>query len=422
MRRSEDEIIDPEVAAQLDAIDATLAGEAVDPRHADLAELALLLAAGRPELDVGFGSELDARVADRFDAAPESAPRRTEFSWPSLPVLGGALAAGAAAVVAVVALGSGGSSTSGASTAAVQRSPATITSASSSASAGRAASSAAKAVPSAVLGSQRGLRSAPATGGTVTTVTSTSSSASTFNPGALIPSANGRKIVQSALLALSTGPSHVDDVAQEIFNVVGSVHGIVSRSNVTATGGLDGYAHFELSLPSAGLPDAMGRLSRLRYASVSSRTDSTQDVNGSFVSEGGRLADARALRTALLGQLAAATTAAQISSLHAQIREAETTIAQAQADLRSLNRRVDFSSVSVTVAASQSAPTSHSQASSGFTLRRALHDAERVLVVAAGGALITLAVLVPVGLLGLLGWWVAASLRRRRREDALDLA
>ncbi len=36
-------------------------------------------------------------------------------------------------------------------------------------------------------------------------------------------------------------------------------------------------------------------------------------------------------------------------------------------------------------------------------------------------ALIALAVLVPVGLLVGLGLWVAAALRRRRREQALDL-
>jgi hypothetical protein len=238
----------------------------------------------------------------------------------------------------------------------------------------------------------------------------------------VVPFSNGRKIVQSAQLALSTAPARVDDVAQQIFNVVGSVHGIVSRSNVTATGGLDGYAHFELSLPSASLPDAMARLSRLRYASVASRTDNTQDVNGSFVSAGRRLSDAQALRTALLKQLAAATTATQISSLRTQIRDAESSIAQAQADLRSLNHRVNFSSVSITVAAAQATPAPPHTGSSGFTLHRALHDAGRVLTVAAGVALITLAVLVPAGLVGLLGWWIAVTLRRRRREHALDLA
>ena len=48
MRHLDETPIDPEIAACLDAIDATLAGEPVDPRHAELAELALLLADDRP--------------------------------------------------------------------------------------------------------------------------------------------------------------------------------------------------------------------------------------------------------------------------------------------------------------------------------------------------------------------------------------
>ena len=41
--------IDPELLAELEAIDATLAGEPVEPVHAELAEVALILRAERPE-------------------------------------------------------------------------------------------------------------------------------------------------------------------------------------------------------------------------------------------------------------------------------------------------------------------------------------------------------------------------------------
>jgi hypothetical protein len=44
-----------------------------------------------------------------------------------------------------------------------------------------------------------------------------------------------------------------------------------------------------------------------------------------------------------------------------------------------------------------------------------------VLVVAAGVALITLAVLVPLGMVVALVLWVAFAIRRRRRDQALDL-
>jgi hypothetical protein len=60
--------------------------------------------------------------------------------------------------------------------------------------------------------------------------------------------------------------------------------------------------------------------------------------------------------------------------------------------------------------------------SSGFTISHAGHDAMRVLVVSAGVALITLAVMIPVGLVAALLMWLWVWLRQRRREHALDSA
>ena len=65
--------IDPEIAATLDAIDATLAGEPVDGRYAEIAEIALLLASDRPEVPPAFAQSLDGKVERRF--APLGAPR-----------------------------------------------------------------------------------------------------------------------------------------------------------------------------------------------------------------------------------------------------------------------------------------------------------------------------------------------------------
>jgi hypothetical protein len=237
---------------------------------------------------------------------------------------------------------------------------------------------------------------------------------------ALAPPNNGRKIIQSATLNLGAAPDRIDDVAQQVFSVVGSVNGIVDSSSVTETGGLDGNAQFELRVPSASLPRTMSALSRLNYAQVLSRTDNTQDINGTYVSAQRRLADAIALRSSLLKQLQSASTQSQIDSLKAQIHDAEASIAAAKADLNRLNSQVDYSKVSVTVQASGVGTAGGS--GGGFTLHNAAHDALRVLTVAAGVALIVLAVAIPAGLLVALGLWIAAAVRRRRREHALDLA
>src|SRR5450432_3314355 len=58
--------LEPEVEAALEAIDATLAGDPVDPEHAELAELALILRADRPPVGEPFAVAIDARVRDWF--------------------------------------------------------------------------------------------------------------------------------------------------------------------------------------------------------------------------------------------------------------------------------------------------------------------------------------------------------------------
>src|SRR5437660_56183 len=111
MKRLEDAPADPEIGAALDAIDATLAGEPVDPRHAELAELALMLAAERPTPDARVAAALDSRVERRFAKPSVSAPgvappSRRRWLWAPAAGLAGA------AVVAIVIVVSGPSGSS----------------------------------------------------------------------------------------------------------------------------------------------------------------------------------------------------------------------------------------------------------------------------------------------------------------------
>src|SRR5882762_5829567 len=106
MRGPDEAPLDPEVAAALDALDATLAGEPVDPDHAELAELALLLADERPRPDRAFAAGLDGRVGQRFGRA-RPARRRRLLVWAPA----GGLGAAVAVTVVIVASGSSTSPT-----------------------------------------------------------------------------------------------------------------------------------------------------------------------------------------------------------------------------------------------------------------------------------------------------------------------
>jgi Domain of unknown function (DUF4349) len=395
-------------ATVLEVIDATLAGEAVAPEYADLAELSLILAADRGTPSATFAAELDERAAQRFSGAPAQARgvgRRSRWQWLFAP----GLAVGTAAVVAVIVVLAGGGGATNTATTPVGRDLAASSQAHRRPAPNLAASSSSTAAAS---------PGRPSAAGAVNG--SAASSAAQLAPdSAPTPSTTGRQIVQTAQVSLSTPANRVDDVAQQVFNVVATQNGVVESSNVTSTSTY-GNAQFSLSVPSANLSRTLNALSHLHGANVVSRSDATQDITGRVGSAGNRLAEARALRTSLLRQLAAATTTTAVSSLKAQIADADAAIKSDLAALHSLQRRVAYSQIAVTIN-SVSLPVTSASRGGGFTLSRAVHDAGRVLVVVAGVGLIALAVLIPIGLLVALGVWLSVVLRRRRREQVLDL-
>ena len=426
--------IDPEIAATLDAIDATLAGEPVDGRFADVAEIALLLASDRPQIPPAFAQSMDDKVSRRFAPAGgqkrpfgAGAPRRRR-NWSGAWQAMGAVSVAAALVVAIVVVAGGNGATSESSSSADSGAATTAARGAVSSSTGSAASSgsAARAAPAATTAAPAPARKpalVPPSNSSASSSTASGSAASSSASGSvappLQPPTTGRKVVQGAQLNLAAAPNRIDDVAQEVYDVIGQVNGIVENSSVTQ-GGLAGSANFQLSVPSAALGQTLSRLSSLTYAQVASRTDSSQDITGQVGGAGRALADARALRTSLLKQLANAVTTDQIDSLKAQINDAEASISSDQAALNRLNHQVNYSQLSVFVNAQGAPPPPVHHGGGGFTLRKAAHDAGRVLMVVAGVALIVIAALAPIALVVALAWWVGAALRRRRREQALD--
>jgi len=398
MRRFDDTPLDPDAEFTLAVIDATLAGEAVDPAHAELAELTLILAGQRSSPSPEFVTVLDGRVAGRFAARPGGSGRLTARRRRWLYAPGAAV--GVATVVAVAIVLSSGT--------AVRRPVATDLSAPAVSSARLSRTSAAAGAGTAGASAKTAASSAGPSSAASTGVQST--------PGS---NTGGRQVVQSTQLSLSTRPDRVESVAQEVYGVIGAQDGVVNSSTVSADRTSNSYAQFQVSVPSSNLPRTLAELSRLRGAAVVSRTDASQDITGAVGGAGRRLADARALRTSLLRSLAAATATNAIDSLKIQIRDAEASISSELATLRGLHRQVDYTRISLNINAST--PSGHPASSgSSFTIAKAAHDAGRVLVVAAGVALIALAALVPLGSLGAIVLWLALAVRLRRREQTLD--
>jgi hypothetical protein len=438
-----------DVAGALMAVDATLAGDPVDPEYAELAELALILRRERPRTSDAFTARLDEQVQRRF-ARPAPAVRGAGLRrWLGqgkralLAPTAGLLAAAAGVALVVVLTGGNHAATFSngvASSSASVASPTTASPGTSSAAA--ATSAAASAPPGRASGAaSRGQsvtpdarRLSPAGKHAAATPTSEASSgaasgsatsaASASAPGTVVPSPvipGKRQVVQSAQLMLGVSPSRIDDVSQQVFDVIGQEKGYVNSSNVTS--GVGGNAYFQLSVPSSNLAATLAALSQLKSAHVLSRTDNTNDITGQVGGVGQRLAEARALRSSLLKQLANAVTTEQVDSVQARLHDANASIASDLSTLRGLQRQVAYSNITLRIQ-SVTAPgpgRARPSQSSGFTIGSAAHDAGRVLVVVAGVALIVLAVMVPLGLVAALIAWVGFAVRRRRRDQALDL-
>jgi hypothetical protein len=392
----------------------------------DYSDVALLVAAVREWPGDDFGRELDARVARRFvpvASSPAARTRRRLPRWAAGPAV--ALVAGAVAAIVIV---SGGG---------LKSSPRPLNGFNSAAGltrhAGKPTTSGSNATNGALtlhsLTTSQATHSPSLTGagsaGTAgSTVNGATGAAALTAPAATasVPAVPGAKQIQSSQISLTTPNAHVDQVSQEVFDVVGVEHGTVQSSHITAAtrGSGGGAAFFTLSFPTSNLQAAMTQLSRLHYAAVSSRTDASQNVGGQYGNDRRRLADAQALRTSLLKQLATAYTQTAIDSIKAQIKNAEAQISSWQSALRSLQHKIGNSDVSVQIN-SGGLPIFPVASSHGFTIGRAGHDAMRVLVVSAGVALIVLAALVPTGLVAALLMWLWVWLRQRRREHALDV-
>ena len=441
MRGPDSDPLGPEIAGALMAVDATLAGDPVDPEYAELAELALILRRERPRTSDAFAARLDERVERRF-ARPAPAARGTGLRrWLGGSLAGLAAAAAATLLVLVISNGSHGSSNSvsfGAATVSSSSSAAATSSAAAGASGSAGAAASGKVSPDAkrlglpavphaasANGAEKSAASSAASGAATSTSAGAATSTSSAAPQAVIPTPTipgNRQVVQSAQLILGVGASRIDDVSQQVFNVVGQEKGYVNGSNVTSSGGPDSNAFFQLSVPSPNLAATLAALSELKGAHVVSRTDNTNDITAQVGGAGQQLAEARALRRSLLKQLANATTTAQITSIQARLHDANASIASDLSKLRGLQRQVAYSNITLRIQSNSAPPpVTHHHHSSGFTIGSAAHDAGRVLVVVAGVSLIVLAVLVPIGLVGALLAWVGFAIRRRRRDQALDL-
>ena len=224
------------------------------------------------------------------------------------------------------------------------------------------------------------------------------------------PAAPGaRRVVErNAELALAPPEDEFAETTAGVLRIADGSGTIVQSSNVAERDGR-GFARYDLRVPGSRVDEVLADLSRL--AKVSSRSAGSQDITAPYVSARERLQEARADRRGALRAVAAATTDAEADAARARLARARRAVAGARSEVGRLQGRANRARVTVTVESTGEA--------GAWTPGDALRDAGRILEVAAGVLLVTLAVVLPLALLLALVLAAARLLRRRSREAAL---
>jgi hypothetical protein len=372
------------IERDLEAIETALgSGSAThaDPSSRALQELALTLAADAPAPRPELAEQLGRRVEEGFPR-PTKAHRRAAFAdlREAFAPLAGVAATILVIVGLVVVLGGGSASDDSAGSAG---------GGGSEAASGKALRSPAPADQSRDPFSEQ---SAPRSG-------------SGFAPGQ-----PNRRIERTFSMELGVPVKEMARVADQV-NAVAYRHGGFVLSSSVDSGEGGGSGDFSLRIPVDQLRPALRDLAEL--APVKNQSQTGRDVTRQHVTAKDRLQAARAERRSLLRRLEAATTDAEAEAIRRRLDIVGGEISGLRSQLRDLRLRTSYAVVDVTL--TQAKKDKGSLGSFGD----AFDDAGKLLAGFAGVTIRVLALALPLGLIGLLGWLASRSLRRRRRESAL---
>ena len=329
-------------------------------------DLAVALAADAPRARPGFKEELRERVDAGF-------PRERRFRMPSRRTLMPALAVATCAVVAVSVVGLN------------RDGDPVVTDAGGGAAAEQAPESSVSPTPA--VPPQTTDRS--------------------FAPG------RERRIERSARMSLQVPDDRLEKAGQGIVDTAERYRGYVLSSSL-GTGQDEDGGTYELRVPAADLRDALRDLGRL--GTVRSQSQNGQDVTAGYVSATDRLQSARAERRSLLRRLERSGTDTQTEALRRQLELNAQQVSSLRGQLRDLRVRTDYAAVSVTLSSRDDGAAT---GGSGDGLGGALDDALGSLSDSVELLVRALGVAIPVGVLALLAWLAARTVRRRRREAIL---
>jgi hypothetical protein len=234
-------------------------------------------------------------------------------------------------------------------------------------------------------------------------------------PGPYAANATHREVERSASIVLGTDTHGLRDASAGVFEAVHAADGIVLHSSVVDGRAGQDRASFELLIPSRKLSDTLAAISSV--AEVRSRREGSDDITAPTVGAREHLADANAKVEGLLGQVAAAETAAQREAAEVELRASRREAAAIRGRLKGLERRASLSHVDVRI---ETGGEDSGSSGGAWGFFDGVDGAGRLLAIAAGVVVIAGAALLPFALIALLAWALHAAWLRRARRRALS--
>ncbi len=219
----------------------------------------------------------------------------------------------------------------------------------------------------------------------------------------------------TARMRLGAPEGEVQEVANGVVSTTDRYGGVVINSEVTSDQG-GARAAFELEIPFAKLDAALTDLSEL--GDVISRTEAAEDITNDAVRAQRDYANVREQIADKRIELIEADTREERLILKSQIASLEAQADTYEAQFNGVRREARFATVNVDV--TSDGPDSDEEG--GWGIGDAIDDAGSVLETIGGIALVSLAVLLPLALVGALAYWLVTLARKAGREKALDTA
>lgn len=374
---------------ELEVIDAVVKGGGeLRPEDAALTDFALLVRNARPVPNHGEAAVLDERI--EVARAPKSARKRPRWE----PVLAGGLVVLVFGAVVAVAVKPGQPTSVSGSVATTAAPPASPT------------------VEPEISRSTADLIESPDS--------NVQKSAAGLEKGLAaqaIPRAGAgpREVARTARLTLAANGDKIETISDRVNAMTDRFGGYVATSRVSAGEGSKGRATFLLMLPAAQYNDALASLSKLAH--VRSRSQSSEDITADYKASERALKLSQDRVAALEAKLAAADTPAERVAIRHNLERARFALRQSTRRARVNRQRVNYVPLEMTIVADKSADT----VGKG-TIAKSVDRAGKILTGAVAVLIVALAVLLPLTLIGAIGYFGYRRWHRIRRDGAIAAA